>query len=155
MATHKKIRRNVIVILVLLLLLIQLYRPEKNTAASASPNAIEAQYKVSKEVAALLRKSCYDCHSDNTVYPWYSHIQPFSWWLQSHVNDGKEELNFDQFNTYPVKKKKHKLDEVVEVIEKDEMPLSSYTLVHRKAVLSAQDKEKIIDWAKELNHVIH
>ena len=147
--------RKVLLIFAVLMLLIQLFRPGRNSSASASPNAIEANYQVPKEIGLLLRTSCYDCHSNNTVYPWYSQIQPFSWWLQSHVNDGKEELNFDQFNTYNIKKKKHKLDEIVEVIEKDEMPLSSYTLVHRKAVLSAQDKDKIIAWAKGLKNAIN
>ncbi|ALL06237.1 cytochrome C [Pedobacter sp. PACM 27299] len=147
--------RKVLLIFAVLMLLIQLFRRGRNSSASASPNAIEANYQVPKEIGLLLRTSCYDCHSNNTVYPWYSQIQPFSWWLQSHVNDGKKELNFDQFNTYNIKKKKHKLDEVVEVIEKDEMPLSSYTLVHRKAVLSTQDKDKIIAWAKALKNAIN
>lgn len=147
--------RKVLLIFAILMLVIQFFRPERNISPSVSPNAIEANYQVPKEIGVLLRTSCYDCHSNNTVYPWYSHIQPFSWWLQNHVNDGKEELNFDQFNTYSIKKKKHKLDEVVEVIEKDEMPLSSYTLIHRKAVLSAQDKDKIIAWAKGLKNAIN
>lgn len=147
--------RKVLLVFAMLMLVIQLFRPGRNISTSASPNAIEANYKVSKEIGILLRRSCYDCHSNNTVYPWYSNIQPFSWWLQSHVNDGKEELNFDQFNTYNIKKKKHKLDEVVEVIEKDEMPLSSYTFVHGKAVLSTQDKDKIIAWAKGLKNAIN
>ncbi|MEO7529825.1 MAG: heme-binding domain-containing protein [Sediminibacterium sp.] len=147
--------RKVLLIFAILMLVIQLFRSGRNSSTSASPNAIEANYQVPKEIGVLLRTSCYDCHSNNTVYPWYSHIQPFSWWLQSHVNDGKEELNFDQFNTYNIKKKKHKLDEVVEVIEKGEMPLSSYTFVHRKAVLSAQDKDKIIAWAKALKNAIN
>ncbi|SHF47879.1 heme-binding domain-containing protein [Pedobacter caeni] len=147
--------RKVLLIFAMLMLVVQLFRPGRNISTSASPNAIEANYKVPKEIGVLLRRSCYDCHSNNTIYPWYSNIQPFSWWLQSHVNDGKEELNFDQFNSYNIKKKKHKLDEIVEVIEKDEMPLSSYTLVHRKAVLSAPDKDKIIAWAKGLNNAIN
>jgi len=139
----------------ILLVAIQFFRPEKNIAVSPSANAIDRNYGVPKEISGLLRTSCYDCHSNNTVYPWYSNIQPFAWWQQSHVLDGKKELNFDEFNNYDVKRKKHKLDEVVEVIQEDEMPLASYTLIHRKSVLSPKDKDKLISWAKELQSNIH
>ena len=88
--------------------------------------------------------------SNNTVYPWYSAIQPFSWWQQKHVNDGKRELNFHEFDTYTAKKKKHKLDEIIKVVQDDEMSLASYTLIHRKATLSNADKDALIVWAKQL-----
>ncbi|MBE9599548.1 heme-binding domain-containing protein [Pedobacter sp. MC2016-24] len=147
--------RKALLILAIIILLIQMFRPEQNISASAPANAIEAHYPVSKRIGALLRSSCYDCHSNNTVYPWYSKVQPFAWWLRSHITEGKRELNFDEFNSYDNKKKKHKLDEVVEMIEKNEMPLSSYTLIHKKAVLSSQEKNEIIAWAKELKNAIH
>ncbi|RZL05719.1 MAG: cytochrome C, partial [Pedobacter sp.] len=113
--------------IVIVLIAIQLFRPERNIAVAGSVNAIDLHYPVSNAIKGLLRTSCYDCHSNTTIYPWYSNIQPFAWWQQSHVVDGKKELNFDEFNSYDVKRKKHKLDEVIEVIEKDEMPLGSYT----------------------------
>ncbi len=140
---------------VILIVVIQFFRPEKNIATSVLPNAIDRHYPVPREIRAILRSSCYDCHSDNTVYPWYSNVQPFAWWHQNHVNEGKKELNWDEFNSYNAKKKKHKLDEVIEVIEKDEMPLSSYTLIHRDAVLSPQDKDKVINWARKLQKIIN
>lgn len=141
--------------IVIVLIAIQLFRPERNIAVSGSVNAIDVHYPVSNAIKGLLRTSCYDCHSNTTIYPWYSNIQPFAWWQQSHVVDGKKELNFDEFNSYDVKRKKHKLDEVIEVIEKDEMPLGSYTLIHRNAILSPQDKGKLISWAKELQKTIN
>jgi len=147
--------RKILIAIAILLVVIQFFRPEKNIAVAPSSNAIELHYAIPKEIAGLLRTSCYDCHSNNTVYPWYSNIQPFAWWQQSHVIDGKKELNFDEFNSYDVKRKKHKLDEVIEMIQEDEMPLGSYTLIHRKAVLSAQDKDKLISWARELQKAIH
>lgn len=147
--------KKALLIIAILILVIQLFRPDKNISTSTSPNSIEAHYPVSNEIGVILRRSCYDCHSNNTAYPWYSNIQPFAWWLQSHVNEGKHELNFDEFNNYDVKKKKHKLDEVIETIEKDEMPLTSYTLIHRGAILSPQDKDKLITWAKELKKNIN
>ena len=141
--------------IVIVLIAIQFFRPERNIAVSGSVNAINLHYPVSNAIKGLLRTSCYDCHSNTTIYPWYSNIQPFAWWQQSHVVDGKKELNFDEFNSYDVKRKKHKLDEVIEVIEKDEMPLGSYTLIHRNAILSPQDKGKLISWAKELQKTIN
>lgn len=146
--------RKILLALLILLVAIQLFRPEKNLSGSNNPNAIDVHYTIPKEIGEVLRTSCYDCHSNNTIYPWYSNIQPFSWWLQNHVNEGKEELNFDEFNSYDVKKKKHKLDEVIEMIREDEMPLGSYTLIHRRAKLSPQDKEKLISWASKLQKTI-
>lgn len=147
--------RKILIAIAILLMAIQFFKPEKNIAVSPSSNAIDRHYAIPKEIAGLLRTSCYDCHSNNTVYPWYSSIQPFAWWQQNHVIDGKKELNFDEFSSYDVKRKKHKLDEVVEVIQEDEMPLGSYTLIHRNAVLSPQDKDKLISWARGLQKTIH
>lgn len=146
--------RKALIIFAIIILVIQIFRPDKNISVSPSVNTIEEHYPLPKQIGTLLKSSCYDCHSNNTVYPWYSNVQPFAWWLSSHVTDGKQELNFDEFNSYDVKKKKHKLDEVVEMIEKDEMPLSSYTLIHKKAVLSPQEKDQIIAWAKGLKAII-
>lgn len=146
--------RKALIIFAIIILVIQIFRPDKNISVSPSVNTIEEHYPIPRQIGTLLKSSCYDCHSNNTVYPWYSNVQPFAWWLSSHVNDGKQELNFDEFNSYDVKKKKHKLDEVVEMIEKNEMPLSSYTLIHKTAVLSTQEKDEIIAWAKGLKAII-
>ncbi len=146
--------RKVLLTIAILTLVIQIFRSKKNISASLSANAIEKHYVIPKQIGTLLKSSCNDCHSNNTVYPWYSNVQPFAWWLRSHITDGKQELNFDEFNSYDIKKKKHKLDEIVEMIEKNEMPLSSYTLIHRKAALSSQEKDQIIAWAKGLKPII-
>jgi len=147
--------RQTLLTIAILMVLIQFFRLNKNISAPPFPNAIEVHYPVAKDIGLLLRSSCYDCHSNNSVYPWYSKIQPFAWWQQSHINDGKRHLNFDEFNSYDVKKKKDKLDEVVETIEKNEMPLNSYTLVHRQAALSPQDKDKLITWARKLKQSLN
>lgn len=146
--------KKALLIIALLILIIQIFKTDKNISTTRSMNAIEEHYPVPKQIGTLLQNSCYDCHSNNTVYPWYSSIQPFDWWLNSHITEGKQELNFDDFNSYDVKKKKHKLDEIIEVIQKNKMPLSSYTLVHKKAIISNQEKEEIIAWAKGLKNTI-
>lgn len=129
-----------------LLIVIQFWGTEKNTNSVPSENAIEKHYTVPAGVLGLLKTSCYDCHSNNTVYPWYNNIQPIKWWLASHVYEGKKHLNFDEFNTYSPDKMLHKLDEVVETVSKGEMPLSSYTLIHGNAKLSDNDRKEIESW---------
>lgn len=94
-------------------------------------------------VQQLLKNSCYDCHSNNTNYPWYHKIQPVSWLLEKHIKEGKKELNFSEFGEYSKRRQKSKLNSIKSQIEKSEMPLSSYTLIHRDAKLSENDKKLI------------
>ncbi|WP_300604005.1 heme-binding domain-containing protein [Niabella sp.] len=150
----KAVVKKIIIGVLLLLVVIQFFGTGKNSAAVASENAIDKHYAVPPHIQTLLKTSCYDCHSNNTRYPWYNQVQPVKWWLANHINSGKRHLNFDEFNTYPVKKKLHKLDEVAETVHKGEMPLTSYTLIHRNAILSDTDKKEIEAWAKELKKQI-
>jgi hypothetical protein len=146
--------RKILLVLVVILVIIQFVRPERNLDSSANPEDITAHYAVPANVQVILKKSCYDCHSNYTYYPWYTNIQPVGLWLQNHINEGKEELNFSVFNTYTAKKKAHKMEEVAEMVEKGEMPLSSYTLIHRDAQLSKEESELLITWAKSLEQKI-
>ena len=108
-------------------------------------------YNVPENVNRVLETSCYDCHSNNTKYPWYNRIQPVAMYLSDHVEDGKKHFNFSEFSSYSLKRQKKKLDEVAHEVEDGEMPLDSYTLVHWDAKLSEADKKLVIDWANELN----
>lgn len=150
----KSVFKKVLVALLMLLVIIQFFGTEKNRSAAAAESAIEQHYVVPSHIQTLLRRGCYDCHSNNTEYPWYSRIQPVAWWLANHISSGKRHLNFDEFNTYPVKKKLRKLDEVAETVNKGEMPLASYTLIHRNAKLSDADKKEIDAWVKEVKKQI-
>jgi hypothetical protein len=143
-------KRKIALGLVATLVIIQFIRPSRNTSTGESPNEISKYYEVPADLHAVLKKSCYDCHSNNTVYPWYTNIQPVGWWLQSHVNDGKDELNFDEFGTYAEKKAKHKFEEIEEMVNEGEMPLSSYTLIHGDAKLSSEQATAIASWAGAL-----
>ncbi len=82
-----------------------------------------------------LQVSCYDCHSNNTDYPWYSKIQPAAWYLEDHIKEGKDELNFNEWDTYSSRRKNSKLRSIIKQIESGEMPLESYTLIHGGARL--------------------
>lgn len=138
--------KKIAYILLAALVIIQFFRPERNTASGPQPNNIANKYTVPANVKDVLQRSCADCHSNNTVYPWYANIQPVAWWLADHVEDGKDELNFDEFLTYSQKKAHHKLEEVNDMVQEGEMPLGSYTIIHRDAKLSVEDKRAIMDW---------
>ncbi len=140
--------------LLIALVLIQFIRPERNISEVPSENDIRVHYAVPAEVESILKRACFDCHSNNTYYPWYTNIQPIGWWLQNHINEGKGELNFSEFAAYSPKKADHKLEEVVELVEEKEMPLKSYTWVHKDAVLNAQEIETLVNWANSLRATI-
>jgi len=139
--------KKVLVVLLVILVAIQFIRPDKNIGNSYGANDITQAIATSNEVKTILDKACMDCHSNNTAYPWYNNIQPIAFWLNNHVEEGKEELNFSEFKTYKLKRQDHKLEEIVEMIDENEMPLSSYTIIHKEAKLTDSEKQLIIDWA--------
>lgn len=144
--------KKFLISIAVILIAIQFFQPEKNISKESSYNSIEKQYAIPSNVNLLLRTSCYDCHSNNTKYPWYSNIQPVGWWLSNHINEGKRELNFDEFNSYTLEKKKKKISEIIKEIDKKDMPLSSYTLIHRNAELTVKQRQEIIQWAKNIDN---
>ena len=103
-----------------------------------------------ENISALLQESCYDCHSNNTEYPWYNKVQPVAWFLEDHINEGKEELNFNEWDAYSNRRKNSKLKSIISQVKDDEMPLASYTLIHKDAKLSNSEKTLIIDYMKNL-----
>jgi len=103
-----------------------------------------------RKIENLLRVSCYDCHSNNTNYPWYNRIQPASWFMEGHINDAKEELNFSVFGDYSGRKKKSKLKSIMSQIDESEMPLSSYTMIHRNARLSEDQRQMFMEWVEKI-----
>lgn len=143
-------KKKILWALLIIIVVIQFIRPEKNKAATVSANDISQHYGVSLEVDKILSRACKDCHSNNTNYPWYSNIQPVGWWLANHVKDGKKELNFSEFATYDPKRRHHKLEEVMEMVKENEMPLDSYLWIHDEAKLSADDKKTLLLWASVL-----
>ena len=107
-------------------------------------------HKPPDRITSILKISCYDCHSNNTNYPWYNKLQPISWLLEKHIDDAKEELNFSEFKTYSKRKQKSKLKSIVSQIEDNEMPIKGYVLMHKNAKLSEKDKTILINWIEKL-----
>ena len=145
----KKYIRFTLIGLLLILLLLQFVRPAKNQSGDATKD-ISTIFPVPASVQTTLRAACYDCHSNYTTYPWYAGVQPVRWWLDNHINDGKRHLNFSEFAAYPLPRQYHKLEEVSEIVGNGEMPLQSYTLIHRDAVISSEQRKEMIDWADAL-----
>ena len=143
--------RKIFIALLVILVIIQFIRPEKNISAeTVTAGDVSKVHSIPDNVHQLLIKKCYDCHSNNTAYPWYSNIQPVGWWLANHVEEGKGELNFSEFSVYDKKKADHKLEELIEVAEEGTMRLKSYTLLHPETKLTAEDKELIVGWVNSL-----
>ncbi|MES2690037.1 MAG: heme-binding domain-containing protein [Bacteroidota bacterium] len=135
--------------LLVIFIVIQFIPTLKNTGNAAGPDDISTVTHIPGEVQQILNNSCYDCHSNKTTYPWYSRIQPVGLWLNHHIDEGKHKLNFSEFAAYKLKRQLHKLDEVVETIGEQEMPLESYTLIHKTAVLNEEQKRIVISWARQ------
>jgi hypothetical protein len=142
--------KKVLIALVLLFLIIQIFRIDKSNPAIEPSSDFLSITKPSAEVTGLLMSACYDCHSNSTKYPWYTNVSPVSWWIKHHVNEGRAELNFSEWAGYSSRKKDHKLDEAVEMIEGNEMPLDSYTWTHEEAKLNAEQKQTLIAFFNSL-----
>jgi hypothetical protein len=138
--------KKLLLALLVVLLVLQAFRPEKNNSGYKE-NDISSLYPVPDNVEQILVKACNDCHSNSTVYPWYAEVQPIAWWLNDHVKDGKKHLNFNEFATYKLAKQFHKLEEVFDEVKGGEMPLESYTVVHRDAKLTVAERNILMDWS--------
>ena len=143
----KKIGIGLLIVLVLL----QFVRPARNHSEEViAENDISKTYAIAEPVHQIFVKKCYDCHSNNTHYPWYTNIQPVGLWMQHHVNEGKDELNFSEFKTYPERRANHKLEEISDAVNEGWMPLDSYLWIHKEAKVSPDDRDAINAWIKTL-----
>lgn len=139
--------KKIFIGLLVVLVIIQFIQPTKNKSTTSQPNDIGVTMNVPDDVSIVLRKACYDCHSNNTNYPWYASIQPFSWWLNHHIDEGKDELNFSEFGAYKMKRKIKKFNEIAGEVTDGEMPLESYTWIHKDAKLTKEEASALINWA--------
>ena len=143
----KKIIKKILFIGLIIFLLMQLYQPARNLGYEQELTAnFTKMYDVPKNVETILRTSCYDCHSNNTNYPLYSYIQPARFFMEEHIKDGKKDLNFNEFGKYSKRKQENKLEAIIKQIKSDEMPLASYTLLHKNAIVTPAQKEEVINW---------
>ncbi len=142
----KKVLKKIALAFLLIFIGIQFIRPQKNNGTADTPNDITHFVTVPDTVVRMLKVSCYDCHSNKTNYPWYAEIAPSSWWLTNHIKEGKAELNFSEFSQYSKRRMKTKLNGIGEQVEKREMPLKSYLLIHGNAKLNEEQIQLIKVW---------
>jgi hypothetical protein len=145
----KKILKIVVIVLAMAFVVIQFFRIDKTAPAIKPEETLEAAVSVPPDISLILGRSCADCHSNTTVYPWYVNIQPVAWFMKDHIDDGRRHLNFSVFNTYAPKKKAKKLEEICEQVESAEMPIPSYLWIHWDAALKDTEARALCDWAKE------
>lgn len=143
-----KIVKKSFLILLVVFIVAQFFGPEKNQGSLASIEPFLAETNPPKDVRAILKETCYDCHSDVTRYPWYNTITPVNYWLAAHVKDGKKHFNMSNWEGNMVKRKDHKFEELIEMVENKDMPLKSYTLTHAEANLTDAQIKAVVDWAK-------
>jgi hypothetical protein len=134
--------------LVAVLVVIQLIRPDRTNPMVDGSRTLQAKIQVPADVDAILKRSCNDCHSYETRWPWYSNVAPASWLLASDVNEGREHMNFSDWALYDTDDAEDLFEEIADEVRKGGMPLSSYTFLHGEAKLTEEDKRRIIDWAQ-------
>jgi hypothetical protein len=142
--------KKILLLLLIILVAVQFIKPQKNIHQGIQPADISNLYTIPADVDTILVKACKDCHSNNTRYPWYNNMQPVAWFLANHVTDGKRSFNLNEFTTYPIWRQYDKITEVKKQIDKKDMPLSSYTLIHADARLSDAEKNTLINWSENI-----
>ncbi len=142
----KKFLKGVLLALAALFVVMQFFGPAKTNPPVDAAQTIHANTQITPEVAAIIERACADCHSHQTRWPWYSHVEPVSRFLVDHVNDGRKHLNFSEWAAYEPKRMRKKLQEMSEEVEKGAMPLKSYLLLHPEARLSQDDIRKLGEW---------
>ena len=146
----RKRKKIFLYLLVGIFVLIQFYPVERPSVNIDNPNDILKHVNVPKNISIILKSSCYDCHSNETTYPWYANIAPVKWWVYEHIEHGREHLNFSEWSTISKLDKAEILDDLSSEVTEKEMPLKFYPLMHKEAKLSKSDREALSEWAEML-----
>ena len=142
----KGIIKKTLVVLLVVFVIMQFFGPEKNESDMVPATDFITMENPPENIKVVLKNACYDCHSNNTRYPWYNSITPINYWMADHVEHGSKHLDFSDWGNYSPKKKDHKLDECIEMVEDKEMPLNSYTWTHGDAKLTDAQIKEMNDW---------
>ncbi|NLP58958.1 heme-binding domain-containing protein [Lutibacter sp. B1] len=145
-----KIVKIIAIILLVAFVGIQFISTTRNQSGTVPSTDFMLVNNVPETIQKKLQVSCYDCHSNNTQYPWYNKIQPVAWFLEDHIKEGKSELNFNEWDSLSSRRKKSKLKSIISQIRDNEMPLDSYTLIHKEAVFTEAEAEELINFITQL-----
>jgi hypothetical protein len=135
--------RLILLALLVVFVIIQFFQPGRDNPP------VRAELKAPPTVMAVFRRACYDCHSNETTWPWYSYVNPMGWLVAGHVREGRQHLNFSDWETLDRQKRYHAKQEIFDVLEEDEMPLPSYLLLHGDSKLNAEDRAAINRWVQD------
>lgn len=135
--------------LLVVFIAIQFIRPARNKSEDQLSADFAKQYTVPEKVQNILYTACYDCHSNNTHYPWYANIQPAAWIMASHIKKGKQRLNFSEYGNFSRRKQVSRMREIINQVKDNEMPLSSYKWLHKEARLSRDQREQLMNWLEQ------
>lgn len=142
------LKKRLVPAVLIVLLILQFFPKNKNTSEKLETHPLFENNIVPASVLKNFDAACADCHSNHTEYPWYAKIAPISFLIDNHVNEGKKHFNADDWNKYTLKRKNHKLEECIEMMEEGEMPMKGYVLIHKEADLTTEEKQEMISWFK-------
>lgn len=150
MAGKKKIFKISLYVLLAAFVVIQFFRIDKTNPPIEQSKDFLTVTQAPNDVANVMKAACYDCHSNESKYPWYTNIAPVSWFIGDHIEHARKHLNFSIWGEYSEKRQMHKLEEAAEEVEEKEMPLESYVIMHSEADLSDNQRELLEDWFNSL-----
>lgn len=143
-------KKKIVLGLIAFLFVAQFIRIDKSVPDVNPKGTFEAMNLVDDNTMKLLKGACYDCHSYKTDYPWYAEVAPLSWWLQGHINAGRDKLCFSIWDSYSAERQGHKIEETIEIMEKQAMPLSSYAIMHKEGRIDKEEADQIVEAFKKL-----
>ncbi len=147
-------RSKILILTFVVFVVIQLFRIDKtNPPVHSEDNFVEI-YQTPDSLQTLIKNACYDCHSNESIYPWYAEVAPISWVIKGHINEGREHLNFSDFGKYNKDQMEHVLMEAAEQLEKGKMPMRSYVNFHEEANLSEAERQALIDYFETIKKSI-
>ncbi|MFC0344706.1 heme-binding domain-containing protein [Epilithonimonas hispanica] len=146
--------KKILIVLLVAFIIIQFFPIDKTNPATNDGMDFLKIKNTPEPIANIIKNSCYDCHSNETEYPFYSNIQPVAWLLKNHIDEGRKELNFSTFATYEPKRQAHKLEEATEYVEQKKMPLESYILGHQDAKLTDEQRKQLADYFRKVQKEI-
>ena len=147
--TRKKLKRMAVIVAAAIFAGLQFTGPARTNPPSDEAQALEAMTEVPAEVSTVFARACNDCHSNKTVWPWYTRVAPASWFTVGHVNDGRSELNFSEWGSYGERMKQSRLSAICAHVKQGTMPLASYALVHQGVMPSPDEVRMICGWTEK------
>lgn len=146
----KSILGKILMVVLAVFIVLQFFGVDKTVPETEPSSDFLNIHQPPDNVESIFRSACYDCHSYETTYPWYSNIQPVAWWLQDHIEEGRDEMNLSTWQDYSAEDADHYLEEMIEVVDEEEMPLPSYTWAHSEARLTDAQRNELTAWVRDL-----